>query len=369
MLKKQNSSISILLLAPYSANAVGGQAKFATELGTKLAQEFNIYYLSPPDRLNIKKITRPIYSLIMFIRLLGMVRKNNIRILHLFTPCNRLALYEKLLLGIISKKIGIKVILNFRDSIEINYKVYSKFEWRFIIYILNKFDIVLSQYQNQNLFLLNEGVKKNKLEFIYNGISLNELKKFSCEDRSYVDILFIGEIGKRKGVDLILKAVNNLLNEDKETQKFKVSIYGFEFKKGFKNDCNKFIAKNNLERYIELYPPITGNDKYHRLSQSDIFLLPSNSEGFPNGVLEAMLYGKAIITSNVGALEEVIDDGIHGLKILPGDVESLSNNLKLLINDEAMRNYLGNNARMLIDEKFKLADIHEHYSNLYQKLG
>jgi glycosyltransferase involved in cell wall biosynthesis len=84
----------------------------------------------------------------------------------------------------------------------------------------------------------------------------------------------------------------------------------------------------------------------HRLACSDLLVLPSHTEGFPNVILEAMALGKPVIGSQVGAIEEMLlENETSGLVVPPKDVNALAAALLRLLQDETLRLQLGQAGR------------------------
>lgn len=81
------------------------------------------------------------------------------------------------------------------------------------------------------------------------------------------------------------------------------------------------------------------------LKSIDIFIQPSEFEGWGRTVKEAMYFGKPVIGSNTGGIAVQIEDGKTGLLFEPGNVKELTEKLELLINDKALREKLGKAAR------------------------
>jgi glycosyltransferase involved in cell wall biosynthesis len=88
------------------------------------------------------------------------------------------------------------------------------------------------------------------------------------------------------------------------------------------------------------------------LARSQIFVLPSNWEGFPLTILEAMRAGLPVIASDVGGVREAVFDGVTGYLVPRDDVQAMTERLKLLIRDNDLRTTLGKSARDVFLDEF-----------------
>jgi glycosyltransferase involved in cell wall biosynthesis len=84
----------------------------------------------------------------------------------------------------------------------------------------------------------------------------------------------------------------------------------------------------------------------------DISVLNSSLEGFPNVIVEYMAAGRAVISTRVGGVVEIVEHGRNGLLIEPGDDEALGEALRRAMDDPDMRNRLGREARRTVEERF-----------------
>jgi len=106
------------------------------------------------------------------------------------------------------------------------------------------------------------------------------------------------------------------------------------------------------------------NDVAGLLSIADIFLLPSENESFGLSALEAMSCQVPVIGTNTGGLPEVVEHGRTGWLERIGDVKSMAERGKQLLNDDSLREEMGQNARQVALERFhqdKIVDIYEKY--------
>ncbi|MFH1671012.1 MAG: glycosyltransferase, partial [Patescibacteria group bacterium] len=104
------------------------------------------------------------------------------------------------------------------------------------------------------------------------------------------------------------------------------------------------------------------------LSKTDIFVLPSYSEGLSNALMEAMASGCACIATEVGGNRFLIQNGISGFLFQPGDRDALRAHLRRLIEDKGKRTSLGEAARKRIEEEFDWKVVGEKYRALFDNM-
>ena len=104
------------------------------------------------------------------------------------------------------------------------------------------------------------------------------------------------------------------------------------------------------------------------LATCDLFTLPSIQEGFPMVILEALAAGKAVIASEVGAIPDVIRQGNTGMLVPPGDADALAHALCLLIEDEGLRQRLGQSGCQSVRETYDFERTVGRYDYLYQRV-
>lgn len=103
------------------------------------------------------------------------------------------------------------------------------------------------------------------------------------------------------------------------------------------------------------------------LQRAQVFVLPSQYEGTPKALLEAMACGLAVVGTNVPGIRELIQDGVNGLLCEP-DVKAISEAIARLLNDAELRARLGRAARRFVEERYAQSKVVETEARLLTTL-
>lgn len=104
------------------------------------------------------------------------------------------------------------------------------------------------------------------------------------------------------------------------------------------------------------------------LGAADVFVLSSRWEGNPLSVMEAMSAGRAVLATSVGALPELVRQGLDGLLVAPGDAAAMGDAMCLLQAQPAMLQKMGNSGRERALERFDLPAMVQAYTQLYEQV-
>jgi glycosyltransferase involved in cell wall biosynthesis len=119
---------------------------------------------------------------------------------------------------------------------------------------------------------------------------------------------------------------------------------------------------------VEYLGLVHGRQKEELYQQADIVVLPSFSESFPMVVLEAMSHGCAIVTTTVGAVPDMIADGVEGILCRPGDRQGLARAILTLLADPDLRTRLGDAARAKVEASYTVASVVPLYRDAFWRL-
>lgn len=218
------------------------------------------------------------------------------------------------------------------------------------------------------IIVLSKGVQQYFCEtygretvFIPNGVSKPEIREakeitdcFGLEKDSY--ILFLGRLVPEKGIHYLIEAYRNIKTDKKLVIAGGVSDsgeYGEELKKLANNHSDivftGFVQGRLLE---ELY------------SNAYLYVLPSDLEGMPLSLLEAMSYGNCCVTSDIEECAAVITD--HGVTFPKGNVAALTETLQTLCDDMIIVTKYKEQAANYITGRYSWDDVTERTLELYQ---
>lgn len=197
--------------------------------------------------------------------------------------------------------------------------------------LYKKMDMVIAQteYMRQDI-IKSYGLSPQKVKVIFNLIDKDYVRTQSQEpiaeniSKSEFNIIAAGALYSVKGFDILIEAVTPLI---KSNHNIKVRILGEErYEVGYHNYLQSLIDKNDLHENVILMGHKC--NPYPYFKASDLFIMSSRTEGFPNVVLEALTLGVPVIASNCVDFGGIIYDGINGYVVERNNIESLRNGLK-----------------------------------------
>lgn len=172
-------------------------------------------------------------------------------------------------------------------------------------------------HKNMDAYIVQSGFQKQK--FVNNGIEATKLfvipgltPKLEIENENYKSewVSFIGRASEEKGIIEFLEAAKQLPN-------IKFAVVG-------SLDSALYYLKDNSPKNVYWTGFLSGKDYDTFYQKSKIVVVPSKwYEGFPNVITRAMQHGKPVITSNIGAMQSIIEHNINGILVAPGNVQQL----------------------------------------------
>jgi glycosyltransferase involved in cell wall biosynthesis len=282
-------------------------------------------------------------------------------ITHINMPLNILAMIRDGLLIIIAFFFNTKTIIHLHGG---HYLKKSPPGWGLHKFISSTFSlssriIVLSEIE-KNWFINEFNIPNKKITVIENAVEIPEITLTRTLQKP-ITFLFIGRIVESKGIYFLAEAFENLKLNKK--YKFKLLLAG----SGPESDNLVPRLKNTLGDSFSYLGVVRNDQKDSAYLTSDFFILPStNGEGLPMALLEAMSFGLVPLTTDDGAMGELVNDKT-GFLIKKNSVTSLVSVLKKAIKSFEVGNYfdLAQNSRSLITQQYDVKSYLKKIGNAY----
>lgn len=246
------------------------------------------------------------------------------------------------------------------------YKYLSK-KKRHLIRIFFLFIVELISYNLADLIIISNSYEKKfiikkfkisskKILVIPNYIDIQRFKPISV-DKKEKSILFIGRLNEFKNLD-------NLIEGFRYLDDFSLDIIG---NGELKSHLINKVKELNLQSKIKFLGTIPNSKLPKIINQYDIFILPSNMEGNPKVLLEAMSCGIACIGGNNPGINQIIKHKKNGY-LCNLDSKSIANAIKYVYNNNDLMNSIGKNARQYIIENHSIDRIFKEELKIYLSL-
>ncbi len=265
------------------------------------------------------------------------------------------------LASIIHKKFGLPYIVTLRGS-DVNYLKVPSRKWEKVNEIVLSARYITSVSSALYKTLSEKKVnipedKKALTHTIYDFEGFTIKESNVCRNKNSLSIkdkiiFFAGNLRKLKNINILINSVNELLNKIPQLKLLVAGIGEEEY------DLKKQVDKLGITESVRFLGALNSSQLVDYYNATDVFCLPSRTEGTPNVVIEALLCGTPVVASAVGEIPNIVKDGKNGYIVQPGSVASLSNSLHKALSREWDRDALRSSVAHLSPD----AVIKEYYS-------
>ncbi len=293
-------------------------------------------------------ITRLVHALRNSLRLLVAVRRERASVVHFMTS-DYLGFYEKSAMALVCQWLGAQCVLHPVGSF-VNFYARAGVGRPLIRFILRRVAAV-AVVQDRVRDYIRALAPATPVWLIPNPVDCRAFSPSGAprDASAPVRIVFCGAVVQGKGVlDLVeaVSACRSQLGNAKVIMLGDGDLY---------DECRRRVHAEGLDGLIELPGFVDEEHKKRVLSESDIFCLPSYSEGTPISVLEAMAAGLAVVATTVGGVPFVVRQGLEGWLVEPGDVDGLGRALVNLVVSRPVRLAMGERGRKRVNTRFDIS--------------
>lgn len=220
----------------------------------------------------------------------------------------------------------------------------------------------LEQYKNV-------GIDEKKINVIPSGIDLSKYlnlpkkgkfrKKFGISENQKI-ILYLGRIHEIKGIDILIRTFKDIITD---FDNVKLIIAGPD--DGYLSQSKELLDKLDIVQNVLFTGPIYGKEKLSAYVDADVFVLSSKYESFGNVVLESLACGTPVVITENCAIAGLMAKG----SIVVGyDQEKLKNAILKILENEQLRETIGNDGKKFIKETFSFQKIIPEVEKLYNSV-
>lgn len=286
------------------------------------------------------------------------VIKKRPQVVH-FTTSGQLAIVRDILLLQLVKKNKIPTIYHIRFGRTAEIAAKNTIEWKLLKKAIELSSITIAIDKTTEK-VLRDRYSAAKVKYIPNPFDEKDIEDvFQRKQRENTNskIVFLGWVIKTKGIEELLEAWEKIKVKHKLCSLWIIGPASKSYVDELKNrySCERVYFIGELDHKAAL----------EQVANSEIFILPSYTEGFPNSILEAMALKIPVIATKVGAIPDMLS-GECGLLIDPKSSEQISYAINFLLENTNYRQFCTENAYKKIINEYTIQIILNEYKELWQ---
>lgn len=196
---------------------------------------------------------------------------------------------------------------------------------------------------------------------VYNHAPLPPVRRAPENPRPL--LVMAAQMVKAKGIDVYLEVCRRL--QEREVP-FDAWMVGGWLEEDVRAEAEQFIRQHQLETEVTIQGVQPQMEPVY--ARMDVLLLPTLRDSFPRVVMEAMCHGIPVVATRVDGIPEMVEDGVTGLLVAPGDAAGFTAAAEKLLRDPELRARLGAAGRRRAEELFAPAKYAEAMERVYAGL-
>ena len=330
------------------------------------ASAYELYLRTPwaPEAPLKSCLAFSVYFLPTLLQLRWFIQKKAIDLISLEYPLSYMYYFY-----LLKKMMGVKLIVGIHGSDVLSLPSTPRYEQWLVKKIIRGADFLLAHSSSLMLQaeVIIKGLNSNR-SYIPYGIEPDQLHtlvrkesgKLSLPPKPY--ILTVAKLHERKGLDVLLHAIQ-MVGTARRDYSFVIVGNGPE-----EQALRQLAVTLGIQDAVVFTGELQRDDIAKLYQGCEFFVLPSRSEPFGIVLLEAMVFGKAIVATTVGGIPEFVTDGFNGILVSPDNPGALAESIAHLIKDPELKFKIGRNGPALVEKQYDFQVIADRYEKLFQQV-
>ncbi len=356
---------AVLLVGP-SLEAVGGVSTHLKQLlGSALADRYRfVHFQVGSEGRNEGRVGRMLRLLFDPWRLLFVTAREGPGIIHINTSMNVKGFWRDAAYLLVAKIAGCRVVYQVHGgALPGEFLAGAPWAGALLRRVVSMADavVVLGEFQRRAYSELVPGIA---VRVIPNGIEADPVTESlpAWKHGSQLHLAYVGRLVRDKGIFEMVEAVRLLVARGADVS-LEIAGSGWD-----EDGLRSVVERNRLDGRVRFLGAVFGMDKERLFRRAHVLLLPSYHEGLPYSLLESMVNGAVPVTTPVGAVPEVIADGVHGLLVPPRDPVAIANAVERLDRDRGLLSRMAEEGRRHVLQHYTVSRLGSEFDQLYGPL-
>lgn len=355
---------TVLLLGP-SLSAVSGVSTHLNQLlASRLSQDFQLEHFQVGSEGRQESRYGRIARYLLSPLHLGLRLMRGSAVVHINTSLNK-AFWRDLAYLLVAKLCGAPVLYQIHGGALPQDFAPTPFAARLLKAVLRLPDAVVV-LASVELEAYAKFVPGQRVLALPNGVdcsSRGRVVRMPTPARMPLQLLYLGRLDRAKG---LYEAVCGFWLARRRGVRARLTIAG----EGAEDESLRLLVHRlGLDSDVAFTGPVFGEDKAELFSSADVLLLPSYAEGLPYALLEAMAAGVPPIATPVGAIPDVVKEGVHGFLVPVRRAKAIARCITQLAEHRDQLAAMSNACRRRIVARYSSERVAEDFARLYGEMG
>jgi glycosyltransferase involved in cell wall biosynthesis len=305
---------------------------------------------------------RSLRDVAAFRRLRAFVKEQRIDLVHAHLT------YSAIWSALLSRLTGIPSVASLHVALSatrdlkktLRYRLGTDVRDRLMRFVLDRWSsaVIMVSDALRQTYLASGGLRDNKLRVVHNGIEVDRFHRDPAETRAQLlrelDLphdariaVTVAVLRPGKGIEVLLQAVRLL------PELYFVIVGDGSMREEWQTGSPANVRWTGFRRDVDAI-----------LAGCDLFVHPSLDDAFPTVLLEAMAAGLPVVASRVGGIPEIVEEGVTGKLVPPGDAQQLAAAIRTVMGNATM----GNTARTIATKRFSTEAWIDRLTRVYEEV-